>query len=300
MALPINKLLGFGLGLVWLAGCTAATEGPGDLDEGVAQSERRDLKLSKGVPPGSCASKTGAKYCGGKSKKGACWCDAACAQYGDCCADADAICNLVPPGGECAAGACGPAMGMPIKLCPDGVHTAGPTGKCLKNTDGTCGWEISTCPPAQQFCGGIAAFQCPAGKICVDNPNDGCDPNNGGADCGGICVDAPPPAPTASCAGHCGGAAADKSCYCDSLCQGYGDCCGDYAAACGKRTPVSGGCAKNRGDTCSTDADCATGGCGGDLCFNPSMGAGISTCECTAPTNVAGCGCVAGKCSWYN
>lgn len=299
MALHASKLLSVALGLIWLGGCTAATDGPGDPDEGVGQSERRDLKLSKGAPPGSCASKTGAKYCGGKSKKGACWCDAACAQYGDCCADADAVCNLVPPGSECAAGACGPALGMPIKLCPDGVHTAGPTGKCLKNTDGTCGWEISTCPPEQQFCGGIAAFPCPAGKVCVDNPNDSCDPNNGGADCGGICVDAPPPAPKNSCAGHCGGVSADKSCYCDSLCKGYGDCCGDYAAACGQRTPVSGGCAKNRGDTCSTDADCATGGCGGDLCFNPAMGGGISTCECTAPTNVAGCGCVAGKCSWY-
>ena len=39
-----------------------------------------------------------------------------------------------------------------------------------------------------QFCGGIANIQCPKGKKCVDNPNDSCDPNKGGADCGGICV----------------------------------------------------------------------------------------------------------------
>lgn len=38
-----------------------------------------------------------------------------------------------------------------------------------------------------QFCGGIAAFPCPDGYVCVDDPNDGCDPNNGGADCGGYC-----------------------------------------------------------------------------------------------------------------
>jgi hypothetical protein len=39
-----------------------------------------------------------------------------------------------------------------------------------------------------EFCGGIAGFQCPSGLVCVDDPHDGCDPNQGGADCGGICV----------------------------------------------------------------------------------------------------------------
>ena len=39
-----------------------------------------------------------------------------------------------------------------------------------------------------QFCGGIAAIRCPEGYTCVDDPNDDCDPNQGGADCAGICV----------------------------------------------------------------------------------------------------------------
>lgn len=39
-----------------------------------------------------------------------------------------------------------------------------------------------------QFCGGFAAMQCPEGFICIDNPGDDCDPENGGADCGGICT----------------------------------------------------------------------------------------------------------------
>jgi hypothetical protein len=43
-------------------------------------------------------------------------------------------------------------------------------------------------PPAGQFCGGFAAIQCPSGLVCVDDPNDNCDPNNGGSDCGGVCV----------------------------------------------------------------------------------------------------------------
>lgn len=38
------------------------------------------------------------------------------------------------------------------------------------------------------FCGGIAAFPCPDGMQCVDDPDDSCDPKNGGADCGGICT----------------------------------------------------------------------------------------------------------------
>ena len=35
-----------------------------------------------------------------------------------------------------------------------------------------------------------------------------------------------------SCASACGGAAPDKSCYCDDSCEQYGDCCEDYATEC--------------------------------------------------------------------
>ncbi len=47
---------------------------------------------------------------------------------------------------ECSPDACGPALGMPNYLCPDGVTVAGPTGRCLANADGVCGWEIVDCP----------------------------------------------------------------------------------------------------------------------------------------------------------
>lgn len=40
---------------------------------------------------------------------------------------------------------------------------------------------------ASLSCGGFAGIQCPAGKVCVDDPTDSCDPDNGGADCGGVC-----------------------------------------------------------------------------------------------------------------
>jgi len=43
-----------------------------------------------------------------------------------------------------------------------------------------------------ELCGGFAGWTCPDGQECVDNPDDDCDPNSGGADCIGICVEPEP------------------------------------------------------------------------------------------------------------
>jgi hypothetical protein len=52
--------------------------------------------------------------------------------------------------------------------------------------------EEQSQPQEQQargdFCGGIAGFPCDEGLTCVDDPKDDCDPEQGGADCGGICI----------------------------------------------------------------------------------------------------------------
>ena len=45
--------------------------------------------------------------------------------------------------------------------------------------------------PAPTYCGGFANIACPKDQVCVDDPNDDCDPKHGGADCGGICEPAP-------------------------------------------------------------------------------------------------------------
>jgi hypothetical protein len=45
----------------------------------------------------------------------------------------------------CQPKACGPQLGMPNKLCSDGVHFSGPTGRCIDKGTG-CGWEIASCP----------------------------------------------------------------------------------------------------------------------------------------------------------
>lgn len=46
-------------------------------------------------------------------------------------------------------------------------------------------WQAA---PEYRTCGGIMAPNCGEGFECQEDPRDSCDPQNGGADCGGICV----------------------------------------------------------------------------------------------------------------
>ncbi len=80
-------------------------------------------------------------------------------------------CELVQP----ADIACGGHTTNP-HVCPSGYQ-------CMGN-----GLAVDIPGRCYKFCGGIAAFPCEDGQTCVDNPFDSCDPNNGGADCGGICL----------------------------------------------------------------------------------------------------------------
>jgi hypothetical protein len=49
--------------------------------------------------------------------------------------------------GVCDPAECGPPLGMPNWLCPDGESIAGPTDRCLEDPEvGQCGWEIADCP----------------------------------------------------------------------------------------------------------------------------------------------------------
>lgn len=79
-------------------------------------------------------------------------------------------CEMVPASEDplCDPSACGPALGLANRLCDDGVHSSGPTGRCLRHDDGSCGWEVLSCPdappppPAPCFVGGCS------GQICSD------------------------------------------------------------------------------------------------------------------------------------
>jgi hypothetical protein len=63
------------------------------------------------------------------------------------------------------------------------------SARCVTGTHCEAADGGAQCLPDPQnvFCGGIAAIACPGGGKCGDDPNDDCDPQQGGADCGGIC-----------------------------------------------------------------------------------------------------------------
>jgi hypothetical protein len=96
----------------------------------------------------------------------------------------------------CEPAACGPQMGMPNHLCPDGKTLAGP-GACKRNADGACGWEIVECPAGGTtsggpetggaVCGSRGSAPCPDSQFC-DFPADS---ECGATDRGGTCKPKP-------------------------------------------------------------------------------------------------------------
>ncbi|KAF4985410.1 hypothetical protein FDECE_16574 [Fusarium decemcellulare] len=81
-----------------------------------------------------------------------------------------------------------------------GGFTATPPPPCKKGTrciddpriPGSCGMACDMpgiCAPKNApSCHGFTGEKCPKGLYCYDDPSDDCDPDNGGADCPGICL----------------------------------------------------------------------------------------------------------------
>ncbi len=145
---------------------------------------------------GSCAGQ-----CGNGMGAWGCFCDPACAQFGDCCADFNTAC-----GGAAGVGNVG------------GVAGAGNAGNAVAGTcTGKCG---STTGTGGCFCDA----QCAQFGDCCADYNTAC-PGAAGAGNAGA-------AGNGSCAGKCGSTTDAGGCFCDTQCAQFSDCCADYKTAC--------------------------------------------------------------------
>jgi hypothetical protein len=115
-----------------------------------------------------------------------------CARGETCCNESCGICT--EPGEGCTKQLCLPEdAGAPegescgrVTCDPGQVCCNESCGICTE-PDGFCTEQF--CGPAEEpvSCGGFAGIACPGVSSCVDDPDDDCDPSNGGADCGGTC-----------------------------------------------------------------------------------------------------------------
>lgn len=168
--------------------------------------------------------------------------------------------------------------------CSDGQHCELTPVVCIT---APCP-AIPECVPDEKItCGGFAGIACPENLKCVDDPSDDCDPNNGGADCGGVCrcvdnvlctrgstFDSSPdvcacvPDPTQD---PCAAVRCAAGTHCEATddtvgCVGDGPFCGGIA---GIDCPGAGTCGDNPGDGCDPEnggADC------GGLCACNALG----------------------------
>lgn len=296
--------------------------------------------LGKADVVGSCQYKH-YDLCGGPGV-GNCWCDEACVDYGDCCSDAEEVCGIEPAPEE--GNACGGKLNPPCgegefcmweteEMCGAADHlgecvvqpeicnkllapVCGCDGQtysnaCFAHAAGTSVVSEGECEPVAQFCGGFANLPCPDGFVCGEDPNDGCDPENGGADCGGICVPAPSCEPVL-CELFCENGFATDADGCEVCsCAEVADTCGpienDYAtelaeiractedSECGQvLVGTSCGCTRNL--VARNDADLADyEEIRTKAQLNECDIGGFSTCDCPAADGFA---CDAGVCTW--
>jgi hypothetical protein len=142
---------------------------------GAADEELAELE---DVAEGSEALRIG-RICGGPNDR-ACgprrYCErTGCSAYGVCQRRPQVCTEIYAP----VCGCDGKTYPNECDAERQGVSVAS-QGPCADACEGECSPRV--------FCGGIAGFPCPGGGTCIDDPSDDCDPDRGGADCGGLCV----------------------------------------------------------------------------------------------------------------
>ena len=145
---------------------------------------------------------------------------------------------------------------------PEGLLSGTCTTASACCTTITCRQKDMCSVSGHGFCGGIANIQCEDGRVCLDNPDDGCDVATGGRDCGGCCV----------------GAAVVNECDTNADCPSTQFCRTTRDTSSPDRF------------ACLTTKECVDfqpegAGCGGFTlpCFYNRCAAGL-TCQCSEPT----------------
>jgi hypothetical protein len=190
-----------------------------------------------------------------------------------------------PVGEECGARTCGeglvccnascgvctkPGMFCTQQACDDGGGGAGGVGD---PGGGGAGDPPSSPGPA---CGGITGKGCPGLGTCADDPSDSCDPDNGGADCGGRCECKA----MAKCRAGQKWDASPEVCSCvggDD--EGAGSGGSGEAGAGGKGGSTGGEACGSM--TCGDGEVCCNPSCG--ICTKPGEGCIKKLCEPTDP-----------------
>jgi hypothetical protein len=143
--------------------------------------------------------------------------------------------------------------------------------ECEARAAGVSVGHQGVCAPDGPLCGGFAGIPCAGGGRCVDDPSDSCDPAQGGADCGGLCVCVE----NVLCirGAHFDPSPSVCACVPDAL-----DACSAVRCAAGTHCVASGAAAKCEPDV---GAPCGAVSCAaGQVCCNSSCGI------CTPPGGV--------------
>jgi hypothetical protein len=188
-------------------------------------------------PSDDCDPKNGGADCGGLCE---CNVEGLCAE-GHHWNSSPEVCDCVPDAADGVA--CG------NNTCAKGEVCCNESCGICTEPDGFCTEQLcdDSDPGDKKYgpvCGGIAGFGCPGAGDCVDDPRDDCDPQNGGADCGGVCECPPDAGATALCDFDsspevCGFSGGDGAPCGNATCPKDQVCCN---ASCGICTPPDGAC----------------------------------------------------------